>query len=180
MAKIALQRNVELKARLASLEVARGIAEQFASQRIGLLEQTDTYFHCQTGRLKLRETVGAKACLIWYARPDILGPKASEYCLVPVENAEILKQSLAAALDIRCLVKKRREVYVYRNVRIHLDDVEELGMFLEFEAVLEANEADADGHAQVEYLTERFGIVPSDLLQGSYGEMMERHTAPRP
>jgi adenylate cyclase class IV len=44
---------------------------------------------------------------------------------------------------------QRREIYLYHNVRIHLDEVEDLGTFLEFEAVLGPNVDDALGRAQV-------------------------------
>ena len=171
MAETTLRRNIELKARIASIEAAREVARRIATEHVGLLVQTDTYFHCRTGRLKLRETDTRPAQLVWYARPDEQGPKTSKYLLVPVEDAAGLKRALAAALDIRSLVSKRREVYLYHNVRIHLDEVQGLGTFLEFEAVLEPDQNEADGRAQVERLAGQFGVAASDLLDGSYGEM---------
>ena len=38
---------------------------------------------------------------------------------------------LAEALGVRSVVRKRREIYLYHNVRIHLDEVCDLGRFLE-------------------------------------------------
>jgi len=165
-------RNIELKARLADLDEARRIAEQIATDRLGVQHQVDTYFPCREGRLKLREIDGLSAQLVWYARPDQQGPKASDYRLVPVSNPQTLKAALTAALGVRGVVEKRREVFLVRNVRIHLDEVVGLGRFLEFEAVLGPGVDPAAGHAQVQDLIERFAIRPDDLVPGSYGEMV--------
>ncbi len=165
-------RNIELKARLADLPAARRIAEQIATERLGVQQQIDTYFHCRDGRLKLRQIDGLSAQLVWYARADQQGPKASDYRLVPVGNPETLKGALTAALGVRGVVRKRREIFLVDNVRIHLDEVEGLGNFLEFEAVLGPQSDDAAGHTQLEGMIERFSIESGDLLPGSYGEMI--------
>jgi len=165
-------RNIELKARLADLDAARETAGRIATKRLGVQEQVDTYFHCGHGRLKLRQIDGLSAQLVWYARPNEHGPKASDYQLVPVSNPETLKAALAAALGVRGVVRKRREVFLCENVRIHLDEVEGLGTFLEFEAVLGPQVDDAAGHGQLERLVETFALGAGDLLPDSYGDMV--------
>lgn len=165
-------RNIELKARLADLETARKVAEAIATDRLGTQRQVDTYFHCPHGRLKLREIEGLPAQLVWYARPDQPGPKASDYLLVPVSDPETLEAALSAAWGVRCVVKKRREILLYHNVRIHLDDVAGLGRFLEFEAVLGPETDDAEGRAQLDWLIEKFAIAAADLLEGSYADLL--------
>ena len=52
------RRNVELKARIASLEDATRAAEKIGATFEGVLEQVDTYFRANEGRLKLRESAG--------------------------------------------------------------------------------------------------------------------------
>lgn len=167
-------RNIELKARLADPDAARRIAERIATKRLGVQQQVDTYFHCPHGRLKLRQIDGLSAQLVWYARPNEQGPKASDYQLVPVANPETLKGALAAALGVRVVVRKRREVFLVDNVRIHLDDVEGLGSFLELEAVLGPRVDDAAGRAQLDALVETLAVDAADLLSDSYGDMTER------
>jgi predicted adenylyl cyclase CyaB len=164
--------NIELKARLKDPDRARRIAVEIATKRLEPQHQIDTYFHCRSGRLKLRQIDGLYAQLIWYERPDREGPRASDYRLVPVANPETLKAALAGALGIRSVVEKRREIFLWHNVRIHLDEVAGLGDFLEFEAVLGPDADPCTGHAQVDELASRFGIEPPDLLSGSYGEML--------
>jgi len=164
--------NIEIKARLKDPEAARQIAEALATNRLGVQAQVDTYFPCSHGRLKLRQIDGLSAELVWCARPDRQGPKASDYRLVPVSNPETLKAALVAALGVQCIVEKRREIFLYQNVRIHLDEVAGLGSFLEFEAVLGPGVDETAGRAQLEELIRRFAIGQADLLPGSYGDMV--------
>lgn len=166
-------RNIEIKARLADLAAARRVAQSIAASRLGVQEQTDTYFHCRQGRLKLREIAGQAAQLVAYSRPDQQGPKTSEYILAPVPDPESLKQALTATLGVRGVVHKRREIFLYHNVRIHLDEVAGRGTFLEFEAVLGPQADAVAGRSQVEELLRRFAIDPADLLTGSYGDAFE-------
>lgn len=166
-------RNIELKARIRSLDEARAVAERMATERLGLLAQTDTYFHCPRGRLKLREIDDGEAELIAYARTDQLGPKGSDYHLVKIQDPRALKQALSATLGVRAVVLKQREVFLHDNVRIHLDKVVGLGEFLEFEAVLDDAHSDATGHRQLEKLMAAFSIVTSDLIEKSYVDLIE-------
>ncbi len=83
-----------------------------------------------------------------------------------------LKARLAEALEVRCVVQKRREIFLVDNVRIHLDAVVGLGDFLEFEAVLGPAADDEAGRAQLDRLIKTFAIDPADLLPGSYAEML--------
>jgi len=168
------RRNVELKARLRSLDSARDVAQRVATETLGAaIHQIDTYFHCRHGRLKLREIDSEQCELIWYDRANRPDAKTSNYRIVQVADASQLKRALAAALGTRTVVRKRREVFLYENVRIHLDEVEGLGTFIEFEAVLDETNDEQRGHEQLAYLSGQFAILPADLLTDSYGEMIE-------
>lgn len=164
-------RNIELKARIADLSVARATAERLATQYVGVELQVDTYFVSAVGRLKLREIDDRVAQLVAYERPNHPDAKGSDYYLVSVAEPAALKQALTAALGLRGVVRKRREIFLVDNVRIHLDEVDGLGTFLEFEAVLGPNIDDRRGQEQVAELREAFGIRSGDLLEGSYADM---------
>jgi adenylate cyclase class 2 len=166
------RQNVELKARLHDLPAARRTAERLATEYLGWQRQIDTYFHCRQGRLKLREIDGQTAQLVGYQRADHTGPKLSNYRLTEVADSESLKQTLAAALGVLIVIDKRREVFLHRNVRIHLDEVLGLGVFLEFEAVLSAEISHAAGQAQVDLLAQEFHIRLSDLVPASYSDLL--------
>jgi predicted adenylyl cyclase CyaB len=168
------RRNLEIKARLDSLDRARCVAQEIATQDLGVELQTDTYFRCPIGRLKLREIAGRAATLIAYARPDAPGPKPSDYHLIPVADAVALAAGLDAALGVKQVVRKRREIHLVDNVRIHLDEVDGLGTFIEFEAVIVDDATARDAPEQVERLIAQFGIQTNDLVSGSYAEMAAR------
>jgi adenylate cyclase, class 2 len=174
-------RNIELKARLPNLDAARKIAQRVATAYLGVQEQTDTYFHCPQGRLKLREIVdygtqGSEppcriAQLISYDRPDEFDAKQSNYQIVEIDDparADALKREMG----IRVVVAKRREIFLHHNVRIHLDEVSGLGTFLEFEAVLGPQVDAVTGRNQVAELQTEFGIRQADLLAASYSDML--------
>lgn len=165
-------RNMELKARLASLAEAEMIAREIATEYVGREHQVDTYFYCQHGRLKLREIDEQSATLISYCRLDDREAKPSDYRLVDVADSAALKQALAESLGVRCVVDKQRQVYRWQNVRIHLDDVTGLGAFLEFEAMLGPGVNDDAGRRQLSELSAKFNIACGDLLPRSYGDMM--------
>jgi adenylate cyclase, class 2 len=176
--------NIELKARLSDLAAARKTAQRFATAYLGIQEQTDTYFHCPQGRLKLREIVDygtqqqdatrpkhVSIQLISYDRADQVDAKESYYQLVEISDPERVRE-LKSQMGIRAVVAKRREIYLYHNVRMHLDEVCNLGTFLEFEAVLGGDIDETAGRAQVALLQNKFGLAEADLVEGSYVDLL--------
>ena len=169
-----MPRNIELKARLGSLDAARATAQRLATAHLGWLHQIDTYFRVPQGRLKLREIEGQPAQLISYQRSNAAAARASEYRIAPVASTATVKAALTAFRGILVIVDKSREVFLYHNVRIHLDQVQDLGTFLEFEAVLDETIDDATGHSQVDWLCRQFEITPADRVPQSYSDLRMR------
>ena len=83
-----------------------------------------------------------------------------------------MKTALTAALGIRGVVRKRREVYFWHNVRIHLDEVAGLGTFVELEAVLGPDEDENRAQERLEHLCELVGIADVDLLGQSNADLL--------
>ncbi len=166
------RRNLERKFRCPDLDAVRAALPALPIRREGVQLQTDTYFHARSGRLKLREIDGQPAVLIWYDRSDAATAKLCNYHLVPVADAALLRTTLTAALGERGVVRKRREIYHYRNVRIHLDDVEGLGKFVEFEAVLAPQDDEAAALADLEMLRRALGLVDAEELAVSNVDLL--------
>jgi adenylate cyclase class IV len=167
-----LHRNLELKVRRTDLDAARSAVQRLGARPAGVEHQTDTYFQVPTGRLKLRAIAGQSAVLIWYERPDRPEPRLSGYHLVPVPDAPLLKGLLTAALGLRGEVRKRREILLWHNVRIHLDQVDGLDAFVEFEAVLTPGEEEAAARERLRQLTETLSIDPSTHVASSYIDLL--------
>lgn len=167
-----MSRNIELKARCADLAAARHAAGELGAEFVGVLEQCDTYFVVPRGRLKLREIAGQGAELIYYERADNTAARRSEYRLVRVDDAAAMRDALSAALGMRGQVRKRRELWIWRHVRIHLDTVDGLGTFIEFEAVMMPGEADEVGHRKLAELRAALGVADGDLVGVSYSDLL--------
>jgi len=163
-------RNIELKARLTDIFEAARVCENIGAIFQRDIRQTDTYFNVPSGRLKLRENDPGDTELIFYHRADLPGSKASDYEIAP--GSRELGDVLARALGVRVVVRKVRRLWLWHNVRIHLDTVEHLGTFIEFEAVLRGALDDADGHRKVADLRRSFAIVDFDLLVCSYVDLL--------
>ncbi len=172
-----MRRIIVLKARVADLAQARAIATRLSGAPAELLEQVDTYFQSTAGRLKLREIAGQPSQLIWYARSNSIQPRPSDYELVPVADAARLKRALESALGIRVVVAKTRELFLYDNVRIHLDQVSRLGAFIEFEAVLGAADKSSVGEQQVNWLAQAFELRPDQIVAESYSDLLLEHAS---
>jgi adenylate cyclase class IV len=164
--------NLELKARCRSLSAASRIARSLGARAKGVLSQTDTYLGVPTGRLKLREMRGRSSELIFYDRPssDSKSGRWSSYIVYPLRSAKSLRSSLSAAWPVRAVVRKRRRLFVLENARIHLDDVDRLGSFIEFEVML--TQGKGPSAALFRHLRESFGIRRKDLIAGSYADML--------
>jgi homotetrameric cytidine deaminase len=129
------RRNVEIKARDADPATTLERALALGATDMGVLVQRDTYFGGVRGRLKLREQEPGGAQLIAYARPDSDTARTSAYRLADVGDPQALREALDAALGTRVVVDKRRHLLLWEGVRIHLDEVEGLGAFVELEGV---------------------------------------------
>jgi predicted adenylyl cyclase CyaB len=165
--------NLERKCRHPRLDVARAVLAALPDARLGgTMRQTDTYFPARQGRLKLRVIHEAAAELIWYARPDEGGVRGSVYHITPVANPASLKETLAEGLGVRGEVRKTRELWLWHNVRIHLDEVDGLGTFVEFEAVIDAANDEAISLVRLEEMGRRLGLKPGDDVTGSYADLL--------
>jgi predicted adenylyl cyclase CyaB len=166
--------NIEIKARVHDMAALRLRAEALSDTPVQVILQEDTFFHTPAGRLKLRVLKPDRAQLVYYDHPDQDGPKRSNYHIFETPDPENLKTALRLALGVRGVVRKTRYLYLAGQTRIHLDDVEGLGQFMELEVVLRPDQADAEGRAIAEDLMARLGIHKEDLLEGAYMDLLEK------
>jgi predicted adenylyl cyclase CyaB len=164
--------NIEIKCVYPDLERGRACAERLGARLESVQHQIDTYFATRSGRLKIREIDGKRAELIPYLRADIAGPKISDYQVIQIPDGGAVKALLGKILGIEVVVEKRRTIYLIANVRIHLDEVTDLGSFLEFEAVYDRAEAEEDERSKVNRFLSEFGVETGTLISGSYREML--------
>jgi adenylate cyclase class IV len=172
-----MRTNVEIKARARDFASLRCLAERLSDTPVQEIHQEDTFFFTGGGRLKLREFADPPAQLIYYERSDGHGPKRSDYHIFETSDAPALKAILGLALGVRGRVRKTRYLYLIGNTRLHLDDVERLGQFMELEVVLGAGLSEAEGRVVAEHLMSQLGIAESDLLEPAYIDLLEQQGA---
>lgn len=167
-----MARNIEIKARIASVEALEPKAAALADQGPIEIHQDDTFFVCPRGRLKLRAFSATEGQLIFYRRADQAGPKESFYVLAPTASPDTLREALSLAYGQAGRVRKLRTLYIVGRTRVHLDRVEDLGHFLELEVVLSDGEPHEPGIAEAHELMAALGISPSQLIEGAYVDLM--------
>jgi adenylate cyclase class IV len=171
-----MPRNIEIKARIPSIDALLGGARALADGPPQLLAQDDTFFAVPHGRLKLR-TEGGDGCadageLIHYERGDATAARASDYVRVPVADAGALREALARGLGVAGRVRKQRWLLLAGQTRIHLDRVEGLGDFVELEVVLREGQSDAAGAAIAQALMQALGLADAPRVAGAYLDLL--------
>ena len=179
-----MSRNIELKARYENLDAGHRVARAIGAVLHAIERQRDTYFRVANGRLKLRERWSfdssgmlQQPCpsqLISYERPNDARARASDYTLVVVENGLQLRELLTRSLGVAAEVDKLRTVYLHKDVRIHLDKVQGLGTFLEFEAIVDESCDEAAARVKLECLFSSFELTADFIVASSYSDLIRR------
>jgi len=170
--------NIELKAVDADPAATERACRELGALHAGTLAQRDTYFAVSHGLLKLREDTEAGAGeLIFYLRAREAGLRSSSYWRAPASDPAALRDLLTAAHGVLGVVAKRRRLYLHRGVRIHLDEVEGLGSFIELESVLAVagRESPAEARALAEVVA-ALGLAGRETIAGGYLELLGRAT----
>jgi adenylate cyclase class IV len=93
---------------------------------------------------------------------------------VPVADHLALVDALADSLGVRVVVEKARRLLLWRNVRIHLDRVAELGDFVEIEAVAASPGGLEVERDRVAELRAALGFVDDHLVPVGYADLLAR------
>ena len=160
---------IEIKAKVPNQEEIRDTLKKNNAIFRGFDVQKDIYFNVPRGKLKIRRG-SIKSYLVYYEREDKKGPKKSNIIRIESPDSE-LEKLLKTSLGVLIEVNKKRENYFIDNIKFHIDDVTDLGKFVEIEAVGENQEIDKL-REQCEYYTSMLGIDQSSLISGSYSDLL--------
>jgi predicted adenylyl cyclase CyaB len=166
-----MPRNIEIKARVRDRRRLEQLAAGLSDAPAEVIRQEDTFYNVPHGRLKLRVFSAERGELIFYERPDTSGPKVSDYSIVPTDSPQALHALLAAALGVRTIVRKTRTLYMAGQTRIHVDEVEGLGDFVELEVVLRPGQSHIEGEGIAAGLMNALEISEIDLVEGAYADL---------
>ncbi len=172
------RRNIELKARDLDRGASLKACLKLGASDHGTISQRDTYFDSPHGGLKLREEHPGSAHLIQFLRAEQPQQRESRYRIAEVIDAASLVAVLADAIGIWGTVVKQRHLLLWETVRIHLDEVDGLGSFVELEAVAPADSDLSREHELVAQLRHELNITEDRLEARGYARQLLPATTP--
>ncbi|XP_049323295.1 uncharacterized protein LOC125782640 [Astyanax mexicanus] len=164
--------NVEIKAQVYDHDTLTQRAKEISGSEGTIIKQQDTFFTVSKGRLKLRDFKNGSGQLIFYERPDMDGPKLSNYSITATDDPDGLRKVLTDALGQVGEVKKERRLYMVGQTRVHVDTVEGLGNLMELEVVMKENQSTEEGVAIANQLMQDLGVKNEDLIEGAYMDLL--------
>jgi predicted adenylyl cyclase CyaB len=168
--------NIEIKAILKNRVAAEKVAARLSDTSPQTIHQEDFFFACNRGRLKLRIFAPDRGELIRYERSDVANARESRYLIARTPDPQILKEILTATLGRIGVVKKTRILYLIGQTRVHIDEVQGLGDFLELEVVLRG-QSEVEGKSIVTALLSELGIAQDELIAEAYVDLLARREA---
>jgi len=165
--------NIEIKAHCANPDTIRQILLANNAVFKGEDHQVDTYFDVPSGRLKLREG-NIENTLIFYDRVEVKGIKKSIVELFhPQKDVASLKKILLKSMAIKVVVDKKREIYFIDNVKFHIDQVKDLGSFMEIEAISQGDQFSEEYlNKQCQHYIELLKVGKDDFIDQSYSDLL--------
>lgn len=165
--------NLEIKVSTKNLESVKDKAIKIDAKNIATLSQIDTYFLVGNKRLKLREEKDTNY-LVYYVRSNKKDSKLSTYHIITVPKKLVLsvKKLLLFIFGVKVIVNKKRELFIYKNTRIHFDDVKNLGTYVELETVFNTNQKEDELVAEHDFVITSLDLNMLEKIPNSYSDMM--------
>ncbi len=160
--------NLELKVPVHSFRKIKKILIGLKAKYEGLLNQKDVYYKNSRGLLKLRIQNGRQS-IIYYDRDETSKNRWSnyEYLVLSGGNAESFFKKI---FNVTAVVEKKRQLFLYDNTRIHLDEVKGLGKFIELETLVINGKADAK--RRFDNTVKILGLDARSQIKKSYGDLI--------
>ncbi len=165
--------NLEIKVVAPNLEEIKAKVVKIDAKNIATLSQIDTYFLVGKRRLKLREQEN-RNYFVYYLRSNKENSKFSKYYSLDVPKILVrcIKNVLSVILGVKIIVNKKRELFIYKNTRIHFDYVENLGSYVELETVFNTNQKERDLIVEHDFVLKSLGLDTLEKIPNSYSDLM--------
>lgn len=170
-----MAKNVEFKAKISDYDSMYKRIFSITNETPVLLKQQDIFFNIGKGRLKLRTISEEQHEIIYYNRQNLFNPKISKYFRFKIKHYHLTSKLLKILLGEKEIVKKDRYLFLKDNIRFHLDNVWDLGAFIEIEYVMARKESAYDATIKVNKLLEELEIKPDMLICNSYVDLLKEN-----
>jgi adenylate cyclase, class 2 len=168
--------NLEIKININNISEIRSILRKINARYQFQMEQKDTYFKLGNNKIKTREINDSEIQLIKYFRKEVKGKKISTYTIKKISTSQ--RDSFLKKNKILCEIYKKRELWIYKNTRVHIDKVEGLGKFLELETVLK-NISKKEGNTEFNELISILGVNKDKSIPYSYSDILLSANSPK-
>jgi predicted adenylyl cyclase CyaB len=165
-------KNIEIKARLTDRDAVEGRLRVIGAKHTWRRRQRDVFFRVAEGYLKLRVVADEPSELIAYQRAPGTEPRPSDYDIAQIEDGTVMERVLTRSLGVRGVVAKDRTLYLWHHTRIHLDEVDHLGSFLELETVA-AEITLTEARTEAQRVIHALGLDSTLFLDRPYLELLE-------
>lgn len=130
-----MKKNYEIKCRIDDKKKLSELKKALSEYIHSVEKQTDIYYKTSNGRLKLRIINDTSGSLIQYNRAEKKNKRISKYTISKTNDFREIDFILRKQFEVFIKVVKKRDIYIDKNVRVHLDKVKDLGSFLEIEII---------------------------------------------
>ncbi|KAL6426135.1 hypothetical protein ACFW04_009004 [Cataglyphis niger] len=173
-------KNIEIKARIQDIDRAILKAKELSNSDGQIIMQHDIFFNATKSRLKLRKFEDGTAQLISYMRPNTAGPKISLYdkASIDADTVNLMEHILSSSIGVSGVVKKTRHIYIVGRTRIHIDNVDNLGNFIELEVMMQSDDknlsdCDEDTAEKIAVdLMKALSVKEEDLIAEAYVDLL--------
>lgn len=162
--------NVDFKCELRDPGLARLALKRFNSILAATVSHRDTFFRVPDGRLMRREAEGEPVEYVLYHRVDRPIPTISRFTILSEDEARL--RLGAADPPVWVEVWKQREIWLLQNARVHLDQVEGLGWFMEIDVLVTRDQHVGRCHELIRRIREALAPALGGLIATSYADMV--------
>ena len=111
---------------------------------------------------------------VYYKRPNILDSKFSKYYILNIPKclSGIVKKLLVLIFNVKVVVNKKRNLFIYKNTRIHLDSIDSLGEFVELETVFVGKIKKDELKKEYSFVLDFLGLNDFKKIKESYSDLI--------
>lgn len=171
--------SVEYKCELRDPVLAQAVCKRLGGVRAAICRQVDTYFRVPDGRLKRREvsSEAGEEPVEWffYHRENRAQPKICRFTIY--SEAQARARFGQAPPPLWVVVRKRRTIWVLGGVRVLVDEVDELGWFLEVQALVSPAQHVGVCHREIRRLLAALKPALGESIACSYADLLAQERA---
>ncbi len=166
-----MPQNLEIKIKLNSHDEIISKLKNLNAEFITTLNQKDVYYNLENSLLKLR-IQNHNTELISYNRAENGSTRWSNYEVLEIkgENAENFLEKI---FKVEAVVEKKRDLWMFKDTRIHLDEVKGLGTFLELETLVLNGQEDAE--KRFNFLVKELNLDFENQIRTSYRNLISEN-----